>query len=131
MAEEQKHVRFAELLRLALNTKIKKKFASGQTLDHVMLREIRDCVRDTVTEIFSKSKHPISEQAMHWVANQYFKSIQLGTTDGTKTMGDLIVINDHNLGDMSFTDIQLMKNLFNETDMSIALNEEYRRRSAS
>lgn len=131
MTEGQKHVRFAELLRLNLNDKIKKKFADGRLLDDIVLREVRDCVRETITDIFAKSKHPLSEKAINWVANQYFKSIEIGTTDGKVSIAEIVVINDYALSDMSFTDIQLMKNLFNETDMSTALNEEYSRRSAS
>lgn len=129
--EEQKHVRFAELLRLTLNTKIKKKFADGRTLDDTVLHEVRDCVRDTITDVFSKSSHKLTPKALNWVSNQYFKSIQLGTSEGPVTINELVVVNDFPLSDMTFSDIQLMRNLFNETDMSIPLEEEYRRRNAS
>lgn len=131
MAEGQKHVRFAELLRLNLNDKIKKKFSDGKTLTPKVLREVRDCVQETITDVFAKSTHPLSEKAINWVANQYFKSIEIGTPDGKITINELVVVNDYPLSDMSFGDIQLMKNLFNETEMSTALAEEYSRRSTS
>lgn len=131
MAEEQKHVRFAELLRITLNNKIKKKFSDGRVLDNAVLHEVRDCVRETITDVFAKSKHALSEKAREWVANQYFKSIEVGTSEGKVSINELIVLNDHKLSDMSFSDIQLMTNLFNETSMYGELQEEYRRRSTS
>lgn len=129
--EQQTHVRFAELLRLNLNDKIKKKFADGRTVNEAVLREIRDCVRETIASIFAKSSYSLSEKAVNWVSNQYFKSIQLGTPNGPILINELVVINDFPLSEMTFQDIQLMKNLFNDMDMSTALNEEYNRRNVS
>lgn len=124
MAEKQ--IRFADLLTLHVSNTIKKQFVHEQ-LNPDTLRGIRDCVRKTITEVFMKSKHQLSTNAMNWVANQYFKSIQLNG----ETVNDLVVINEYKLDEMSFSDIQLMRNLFNETAMSSDLEAEYRRRNAS
>lgn len=127
----EKHVRFAELLVLHLNTRVKKQFPQGTTINQGKLREIRDCVRDTCLEVFSKSSHGLSADAINWIANQFFKSIKMSTTDGSTTINDLVVINEYNLSELPYHDIELMRNLFNETEMGQQLNEEYQRRSTS
>lgn len=127
----EKHVRFAELLVLHLNTKIKKSFPQGTSVTPERLREIRDCVRNTCAEVFSKSSHKLSPDAINWVANQFFKSIKVSTTDGDVTVKDLVIINEYKLSELPYHDIQLMRNLFNETEMAQELHEEYKRRGVS
>lgn len=125
-----KQVRFSELLTLHVSNTIQNKFLN-EALNPDTLRAIRDVVHQTIGEVFARSSHRLSPKAINWVSNQYFKSIQLGSVEGKQTINDLVVVNDYPLSEMTFSDIQLMRNLFNETTMSSALEEEYRRRSAS
>jgi glutamyl/glutaminyl-tRNA synthetase len=124
----QKHVRFAELLTLHLSNKIKKAFPHGTSLNDVKLREIRDCIRDTVREVFNKSSYTLAPESINWIANQYFKSIRI---NNEQTVNDIIIINEYKLADLPYHDIQLMRSLFNETQMFHELEAEYCRRNAS
>lgn len=120
-------IRFAELLRLHINNKVNKKFIS-KDLTPDLLREIRDCVRETVSDIFKQSSHKLSVESMNWLSNQYFKSFRV---NNDQLMSDLVVINEYKLADLPYHDIELMRNLFNETAQFGELDEEYRRRSVS
>lgn len=127
---EQKHVRFADLLTLHVSNTIKKKFINEQ-LNPETLRSIRDCVHMTIKEVFHRSSHRLSSEALNWIGNQYFKAIQIGSVEGKQTINDMVVVNDFKLSEMPMSDIVLMRNLFNETNMSSELEAEYRRRSTS
>lgn len=128
--EEQKHVRFAELLTLHVSNVIKKRFVNEQ-LNTGTLTAIRDTVRLTISEVFRRSSHTLTQESINWLANQYFKSIQLGHGGGVETVSDMVVINEYKLADLPYHDIQLMRNLFNETTLGPELDAEYRRRSTS
>ena len=126
----EKQVRFADLLTLHVSNTVQKQFLH-ETLSTQTLRAIRDCVHKTISEIFERSNYTLSSQALNWVGNQYFKSIQVGSNEGMQSINDMVVINDYKLSEMSFCDIQLMRNLFSETAMSAELEAEYFRRNAS
>lgn len=125
-----KPIRFSELLRVHIDSIVKKQFIDkkidGSALTPV-LTELRDTIRSSINDVFSKSKHRLAPDAMNWVANQYFKAVQINGM----SVNDMVVINDYDLKTMSLTDIKLMRDLFNETAMSVQLNEEYDRRNVS
>ena len=123
----KKQIRFAELLTLHVNNTIKKQFLN-ESLTPQLLRSMRDCVHRTISDVFMRSSHTLSPKALNWLSNQYFKSIKL---NGSDTVEDITVFNDYPLSELTFSDVQLMRNLFNETALSTQLEEEYRRRSTS
>lgn len=126
MPDENKRIRFHQLLELQLNNSLKK-FLHEQ-LTPVVMRSIREEIRATIDGVFSKSKHRLSPDATTWLTDQYFKGIRL---NDDQLMSDQVVINEYKLTELEFNDIQLLRNLFNETVMGPELDAELKRRSTS
>lgn len=123
---ETKQIRFYQLLEQRLSREIKKHVSSELTPE--TMRSIRESIRRTINGVFSKSNHKLSEHAVTWLTDQYFKGIRLNED---QLMSDQVVINEYRLPELEFTDIQLLRNLFLETQMGPELDEELRHRSAS
>ena len=124
---EGKSVRFAQLLTLHVNNVIQKNFIN-ESLTPELMRSVHACIRKTIDEVFMQSSHKLSADARGWLSNQFFKAIQV---NGDQRMGDLVVFNEYKLADLPYHDIELMRNLFNETALNAELEGEYRRRSQS
>lgn len=123
--DEQKHIRFSQLLEQHLITIIRRDFA-GKQLTPQLLRELRDAIKQQLTWVFDRSSHKLSTNALGWITNQFFKAVRINEDT---TVNDQIVLNDYNLADLPYDDIELMRNLFDQTKMSALLEEEYQRRS--
>jgi len=127
MSDENKRIRFAELLELHLNNVVQQKFIN-ESLTPNLMREIRASIRTTIDSVFTASKYKIGPNARAWLTDQFFKSIKF---NGGEMMADQVIIHEYKLSDLPYNDVQLLKNLFNETVMGPLLEEEFRRRSAS
>ncbi len=120
------NVRFYTLLEAKIKTSLEK--FTGEALTPVLMRKIRDGIKDQITGVFTVSKHKLTPEAMTWLGDQYFKSIKV---NDEQSMSDLVVINEYKLSELEFNDIQLLRNLFLETKMGLGLDEELKRRSTS
>lgn len=120
-----KYIRFVELLEGYLVKVLQKKFGKV-TLTNEMLREMRDEIRTRVDGVFDKSSFKLTPEARGWVSNQFFKTIKVSED---QIINDVVVINEYKLSAMPYSDIELLKNLFNETIMGQELLEEYKLRS--
>jgi hypothetical protein len=120
-------LRFAQLIELHINKVIKSRFTM-EALTPALMREIRDEIRKQIDTVFQKSSHKLTDHARSWLTDQFFKRIQV---NGDQLMSDLVVINEYRLDQLTYEDVQLMRNLFDETGLAGDLNEEYARRSAS
>ena len=131
METSSKPIRFAELLEQHIVNQVNRKFAtSGAMLNNDTLHQIRDLVTEQVSGVFRKSSHQVGNLALTWLSNQIFQTLQIGTTDGKKSIRELVIFNEYKLSEMPYSDLQLLRNLFNETTMGPELEEEYRKRSA-
>lgn len=92
------------------------------------MREIRVGINESISSVFSKSKYKLSQEAIMWLSDQYFKRIKISKD---QTMSDQVVINEYTLSELTFDDIQLLRNLFIETQMGLELDNELRKRSLS
>jgi hypothetical protein len=120
------HVRFADLLASRISAVVKKR--QGESLTPELMRSMREDIRATIGGIFAKSSRSLDERTVVWLTNQYFKGLQINQNI---SMNDLVVMNEYNLSQLPYTDIQLLRNLFDQTSLADELNEEYKRRSAS
>lgn len=127
MPADDKQIRFHQLLEIQLNSIIQKQFVNEQ-LTPVMMRSLRNAIREQLDSVFSKSRFKLSPNALTWLGDQYFKNIRL---NGDQLMNDTVVIHEYKLSQLEFNDIQLLRNLFLETIMGPELDAELRRRSAS
>lgn len=123
---EAKPIRFYQLLEQQLNREIKKHVSAGLTPE--TMRRIRESIRQIINGVFSKSNHKLSEPATTWLTDQYFKGIRVNED---QLMSDCVVINEYNLSELEFNDIQLLRNLFLETQLGESLDKEFRQRNAS
>ena len=123
---DDKRIRFHQLLEIQLNNRLKK-FLHEQ-LTPALMRSIREEIRQQLVDVFGKSRFTLSTSALTWLTDQYFKGIKL---NDDQLMSDQVVINEYKLSELEFNDIQLLRNLFNETTMGPGLDAELRRRSAS
>jgi hypothetical protein len=125
------HIRFNKLLEQHL-THVVQRFVTGdRSLTPALLHELRDAIRATIIGIFTKSTHAPSVEAINWVADEYFKAVNVQTSEGTVPVGELIIHNEYKLAAMSYSDIELLRNLFNDTKMGPKLEQEYSRRTIS
>lgn len=124
---EGKHVRFAQLLEQRLAASIIRQF-SRIPIDDDVIRAMRDCIREEITDVFARSTQHLSFEALAWLSDQYLKCVR---ANDSQVIGDLVIINEYRLDSMPFRDIELMRNLFNETLLGPMLEEEYVRRSRS
>lgn len=127
MPDDNKRIRFHQLLEIQLNNIIQKQFVNEQ-LTPEMMRSLREAIRKQLVDVFSKSKFQLSARALIWLGDQYFKAIRI---NDNQLMNDQVVINEYKLMELEFYDIQLLHNLFNETVMGPELDAELKRRSAS
>lgn len=128
-----KRIRFSELLELHVNNVISRKFTRKDPKDQVeltpdLMREIRDAILEAIGNVFAKSNHKLTPEAVSWLSNKFFKAVQINSN---QTMSDLVVINEYKLSQLPYHDVELLRNLFNETALEEELEEEYRRRSQS
>ncbi len=128
--EQGKPIRFAQLLELHLNNQVNKKF-SDAVVNNETLHEMRALIKEQVNGIFKKSSHAVTQPGLDWLSNQLFKHVSLVTSEGKKLISELVIFNEYNLTSLPYSDIQLLRNLFNETQMGPELEEEYRKRSAA
>lgn len=122
-----KPVRFHQLLEQQLNAILKKRFLN-EALTPPKLREIREAFREQISGVFEKSTRRLSPKATTWLTDQYFKAVKV---NDDQLMTDMVVLNEYKLSELEFNDIQLLRNLFNETIMGPELEAEYRRRNVS
>lgn len=122
-----KSTRFYQLLEFRLNDTLKKKFLH-EALTPTLMRSIRESIAKQLDDVFSRSSFKLSQPALAWLGDQYFKGIKLNSD---QVMSDQVVINEYNLSELEFNDIQLLRNLFLETTMGHELDEEFRRRNQS
>jgi len=130
------HIRFAELLELHITQQINKKFTGEVKLDNQTLHEMRDLVKDKIYGVFKKSSHKVTDAGLDWLVNEVFKHLTVKGTDGdgkpvTQHVYELVVFNEYKLDALPYSDIQLLRNLFNQAPYGKLLEEEYRRRSAA
>ena len=123
--KKQSQIKFYKLLEEHLNVVLKDFFF--QPLTPAVLREIRNALRTKIENIFTKSKkHRLTAEAMTWLTDQYFKSIQISPD---QLISDNVVINEYTLLELTFSDIQLLWDLFKETKMGPELECELQRRN--
>jgi len=122
-----KNVRFAQLLEIHVSNVITKKYVTDKEcfVTSDFFKEVRETVKSTIEGVFAKSSHKLSTEAMVWLSDQYFKAIKINGA----MMGEQVIINEYKLSSMPYSDIELMRNLFNESAIGVALEEEYRTRS--
>ncbi len=135
MSDKGQSVRFVQLLETHINTKLQKEFKNEQ-LTIELLKKVRDQLRVSLSEIFCKhEKYRLSENAVNWLANQYFASIKVGIDADKKDIHvyDLVVINDYNLSELPYHDVELLNNLYSTTvaPWVTSLKEEYEKRTRS
>ena len=119
-------LRFAELLEGHVVKKVKAKMLHEQ-LTSELLHAIRQLVKETITDVFEKSRFKLDKKSLVWLSDQYFKSLTLNGS----SMGDHVIIHEYNLSELPYLDLQLLFNLFGETTFSGPLKEEWHRRTQS
>lgn len=119
-------VRISELLGERIHNVIQARFLN-QDVNEETFKAIHEEILGIIKWIFAKSKHKLTNNAMGWLANQYFKSIEL---NGQK-LGALVIFNDYDLSTMSRDDILLLHDLFNEKFCFEELQKEFNKRIAS
>jgi hypothetical protein len=117
-------IRFSELLEKRLNDVISRKYCY-EALTPAALKGIRDTIREVVISIFNKSSYNPSYEMMGWIANQYFRRIQI---NGSQSMDELVIINEFKLSEMSTFDISLLRSLFSGTTIGSDIELEVERR---
>jgi hypothetical protein len=126
-------IRFSKLFTLHVNNLIKKYMdvhppgANGDVSTEV-LKGLRVVIMEQVDRVFTRGNHRMTAESRSWLADQFFKMIQI---NGNHYMGDQVVIHEYKLSDLPYDDVELMKNLFDQTMLAEMLNEDFKKRSLS
>jgi len=127
VAKQKQHVRFSQLLTIHVNNVVQKKFVNEQ-LNDAMLRSLRDTIKGTINEVFRRSNHNLEEKSLVWLTDQFFKRVKV---NDDQSVNDMVVIHEYKLSQLPYHDVELLRNLFNNTELSVELEEEYKQRSTS
>ena len=119
--------RFAQLLTQHIGNTVSRRYTGTQLTD-AALHEMRHTIRTIIDSVFDRSTHKLSETGRAWLTNQLFKRIKV---NDDKQVVDLIVINEYNLSQLTYHDVELLSGLFDQTDLAAELNDEYRTRRSS
>jgi hypothetical protein len=123
MTTDQQPMRFYRLLELRL-ADVAQQLIFREVTENV-LREVRDAIFTEIRDLFAKSNHRLSFEALSWLSDQYFKALKI---NNDVTVAELIVLNEYKLADMSFSDVQLLHQLYHGTRLGTELDVEYTRR---
>lgn len=118
-------IRFHEILEMRLRSTMKK--FVGKDLNPIVLRAVRNAMFDDVKRVITSSSIKLSEQALGWITNQYFKNTGLNGEEGT--INELVIVNDYQLSSFSDHDVTVLDNLFNDTFFGDQLEVERSRRA--
>lgn len=122
MDNRHKKLRFHELLEMQFHSAMRP-FMQKQITPNV-LQELRNALSDVVAAAFGKSNVIVSPEALKWLTNRYFMSIEL---NGTK-VEEMIVINNFTLEELKTDDVRLLSDLFDTSFLGPTLKEEHQRR---
>jgi hypothetical protein len=121
-----KQIKFHQLLENQFNKILQRDFC-GKSLTPDVLRELREAIKKQIQSVFTVSQFKLSENAMSWLGDQYFKEIKI---DEDQMMTDMVIMNEYLLSDLELNDIKLLLNLFNDTKLGVSINAEMKRRSS-
>jgi hypothetical protein len=126
----QDQVRFAALLEDALNRAVQEYAANKLSMNREVIQLLRVDLKKRLELIFNKCDFRLAEKSIQWLADQYFKCVNVKTNTGeTINLGHAMILSDEvKLRDIPGDDLSIMTNLFGETDFGDDLFEELRRR---
>lgn len=122
----QEKQRFAEMIDIVL-TKIIGAYVGWEGNARDFLQEVRHVIFERLNEIFARCNFRLSERSVRWLSDEYFKRVKL---NGAQQVGELIILSDEvDVKTIPGSDLEIMTNLFDETDFADVLVKEKRRRS--
>lgn len=122
-----KHVRFYELMETKLNAVLKSVKLDGD-LTKSTLSTVRNAIYEELNAVINKNKTRLTDEAVWWLTDMYFKSIKI---NDSMFMSDQVVIHERTMGDLSFNDVILLSDLYNDHSFGTELLAERKRRCTS
>ncbi len=117
-------IRFKNILEARFRSTLKT--FVNQRLSPITLRKIKVALVNDIKCVFAASNFSIDDITKEWLANQYFKHVELNGGEGT--LIDLVIIKDHELSTISDVDIETLYSLFSGTKIfDDIVNEKERR----
>ncbi len=118
-------IRFRDILEARFRTTLKKFI--GHPLTPLTLRKVKVEMLDDVNRVFAASNVSVGDDVKVWLANQYFKHVELNGEEGT--LLDLVIIKEHELSSFSNIDIETLYSLFSDTKIFDDIAKEKERRT--
>jgi len=119
-------MRFADQLEAYIVKSIQTSFVFEEYTTETLHR-IKALITEKINNIFSRSKYQLSNDSITWLAGEFFRRL---TING-ELVEKLIIMNEIDMTTLPFSDIMLMKDLFNQTGFGPKLLDEYSRRTVS
>lgn len=109
MSEEA--ITFSELLEIEVEHDLKEfaKTNYARAMTKEVMAEIRETVRKSVSRCFLTMNYRLSENALTWVTDQYFKLVNVNSS---ATIGDVVFIHEWRLSELQTSDIMTLKHAF-------------------
>lgn len=97
----------------------------NKSIDDVMLKEMKQTMGETISSVFDKSSHKISNLAIEWLTSQYFKITKLTKED---SVSDVVIMNEVSVSELKTNELELLNDLFYETSFGTIISQELERR---
>ncbi len=97
-----------------------------KTLDLVVCTEIFTTIFDALVEVFESSNSGLTNEAMNYMAQQYYDSVLI---NGTEELNPNIFTQRAKIELIDTKELALMAVMFNGTDFAVPLIQEVKRRS--
>lgn len=124
----QDQVKFAALVENVLNRVMQE--YQGASMNRDVIELIRHDINKRLLEMFHRCDFHLSEKAVKWLADEFFMCVNITTIRGQECMRNVCPVTDKvNLKEIPDDNLQIMTNLFGETDFGDDLFEEIQRRS--
>lgn len=119
-------VEFNQLLEDRLTEKLASFLSKSLTSD--IVRQIRNSFKHVINTTCSEYKLNLSEEAVVWVTDQYFKSIKI---NDNLLMNEQVVINEYQLTELDLGDIVLLYSNFGGSSFGDEITKEFNKRTMS
>ncbi len=126
--------RFLDVLNLHIGAKLQS--FTYRVLDEATMREMYQCVNETIQGVFSKSSQNVSDDARRWLSQKMYECIKISDsqiiTRDEETWKHSVrpIYEAATLRNVPDTDLRLLAGLFSDATFAHELVEELKRRTS-
>ena len=114
---------FIAMLEKYLESALKSKFVF-ETLNRDTLHSIKHEIHERFTKIFAECDFHVSDKSIQFIVDEYFSGVVINGT----ALSEMLIINPARADDVPTHDLDVLINLFRDTNIGDKLEESQRKR---